>query len=184
MRTSSKATVRTDPVTFVYPAILTRRKDGGILVRFPDLPEALTEGDDEADALAQAADCLAEAIAGRMDDRDDIPSPSPSGRGQYPVILSALLAVKAALYIAMRRQSVSNAELARNIGADEKEIRRLLDPRHASKLARLEAALAKCGQEVEIVLRDVARQDRILGVAGKPGHGTIIPKKAMRMKQT
>ncbi len=183
MRTSSEATVRTDPVTFVYPAILTRRKDGGILVRFPDLPEALTEGDDEAHALAQAADCLAEAIAGRMDDREDIPLPSRPGRGRHAVILDALLAVKAALYGAMRRHAVGNARLARTLGVDEKEVRRLLDPRHPSKLARLEAALAACGQEVEIVVRDVARRGRILGEAGNPGRGTIKAKKTVRVKQ-
>ena len=152
-------------------------------MRFPDLPEALTEGDDEADALAQAADCLAEAIAGRMDDREDIPLPSRPGRGRHPVILDALLAVKAALYLAMRRHAVGNARLARDIGVDEKEIRRLLDPRHPSKLARLEAALAECGQEVGIVLRDGARRDRVLGVAGSPGRGTIKAKKSVRVKQ-
>lgn len=183
MTALSKATARAAPVTFVYPAILARRGDGGFLVRFPDLPEALTEGDDEAHALAQAADCLAEAIAGRMDDREEIPSPSRPGRGRYPVILDPLLAVKAALYLAMRRHTVSNARLARTLGADEKEVRRLLDPRHPSKLARLEAALAACGQEVEIVVRDVARRDRILGVAGKPGRGTIKAKKSVRVKQ-
>ena len=41
---------------FVYPAELRKGRDGTILVRFPDIAEALTEGDDEADALVQAAD--------------------------------------------------------------------------------------------------------------------------------
>ena len=52
--------------TATYPASLLREKNGrGFHVRFPDLPEALTAGNDLEDTLAQAADCLAEAIAGR-----------------------------------------------------------------------------------------------------------------------
>ena len=50
---------------FVYPAKLQRHARS-VLVRFPDFPEALTEGADEHDALVQAADCLEEAIAGRI----------------------------------------------------------------------------------------------------------------------
>jgi len=60
----------------IYPAIPTR-EGGEIVVSFPDLPEALTSGRDPVEALDMAADCLAEAIAGRIDDSDEIPAPSP-----------------------------------------------------------------------------------------------------------
>src|SRR5258708_40363474 len=45
---------------------LSEGNGNGLHVRLPDLPEALTGGDDLADTTAQAADCLAEAIAGRI----------------------------------------------------------------------------------------------------------------------
>lgn len=35
------------------------------MVTFPDLPEAITQGDDAREALAEAADALEETIAGR-----------------------------------------------------------------------------------------------------------------------
>ncbi|HHQ41620.1 MAG TPA: type II toxin-antitoxin system HicB family antitoxin, partial [Chromatiales bacterium] len=54
---------------FAYPARLTPDKqDGGYVVTFRDVPEAITQGDDLEGALREAADCLEEAIAGYIDD--------------------------------------------------------------------------------------------------------------------
>jgi predicted RNase H-like HicB family nuclease len=39
---------------------------GFALVTFPDFPEARTDGETLEEALAEAADCLAEAVAGRI----------------------------------------------------------------------------------------------------------------------
>ena len=70
--------------TASYPASFLPEENGkGFHVRFPDLPEALTGGDDLEDTLVQAADCLAEAIAGRIARGDDIPPPSKPKRGQH-----------------------------------------------------------------------------------------------------
>ena len=52
--------------TATYPASFLPEKGGGFHVRFPDLPEALTGGEDLSDTLEQAEDCLAEAIGGRI----------------------------------------------------------------------------------------------------------------------
>ena len=46
------------------------------MVTCRDLPEAITQGETREEALAEAADCLEEAIAARIDDGRDIPSPS------------------------------------------------------------------------------------------------------------
>jgi predicted RNase H-like HicB family nuclease len=62
---------------FVFPATLTPDKqDGGFIVTFRDLPEAITQGDSIEQSLFEAADCLEEAIAARIDDKLDIPEPS------------------------------------------------------------------------------------------------------------
>ena len=47
----------------VWPADLRRQEDGSILVSSPDIPEALTEGATEAEALAEAQDCVIAALA-------------------------------------------------------------------------------------------------------------------------
>ena len=65
-----------DHMEFAYPACLESEPDGGYLVTFPDLPDAITQGDSRDDAIEMAADCLAETIGARIAERADIPDPS------------------------------------------------------------------------------------------------------------
>src|ERR1035438_6355394 len=135
---------------FQYPVALTREKSGGFMVRFPDFPEAITSGVDRRDALVQAADCLEEAVAGRIVDGMEIPQPSGSRRHPQFVTLPATMAAKTALYLAMREAKMKKTELALRLGCDEKEVRRMLDPRHPTKLARIQQALDVLGQRLVV----------------------------------
>jgi len=165
--------------TLAWPASLAQDDEGRVQVRFSDFPEALTDGGDEAEALAEAADCLAEAVAARIADGEDLPAPSGWRRGMYAIPLPPVLAYKAALFSAMRRDAISKSELARRLDIDEKDVRRLLDPRYrGSKVERLHAALAACGFTAQITLIDTARRERLLGAATRPGQGTIKPAPA------
>jgi len=142
---------------FAYPVILTADEtDGGFVVTFPDLPEAITQGEDTAGALEEAADALEEAIAGRIRRGDGIPQPSTADAGELLVPVPALTAAKAALYLALRESGISKSELASRLGCDEKEVRRLLDPRHPSKLPRIERALSALGKSLAVRLVDEA----------------------------
>ncbi|HVR98860.1 MAG TPA: type II toxin-antitoxin system HicB family antitoxin [Thermoanaerobaculia bacterium] len=142
---------------FAYPVLLTPDEvDGGFVVTFPDIPEAVTQGEDVADALAEAADALEEAIAGRIRRGDQIPEPSPAGAEQSLVPVPALTAAKAALYLALREAGIAKSELAERLGCDEKEVRRLLDPQHPSKLPRIQKALAALGKSLALRLVDEA----------------------------
>ena len=67
---------------------------------------------------------------------------------------SALGMAKAALYEAMREQSVGRAELARRLRWHLPQVNRALDLRHASKMEQVEAALAALGLRLIV---DVAR---------------------------
>jgi len=138
------------------PAVKFASGETGFVVRFRNLPEAITQGEDLADALVQVADCLEEAIAARIENGDDIPVPSRPARGERPVALSAQMAAKAALYLAMGEARIGKSELARRLGCDEKDVRRLLDPRYGSKLPKIEAALVALGKRLEIVVHDAA----------------------------
>jgi antitoxin HicB len=140
---------------FSYPVVLTADgATGGLVATFADLPEAITQGEDEADALAHAADALEEAIAGRIRRGDDIPAPLAAAPGQHVVFVPAPTAAKAALYLALREARLSKAELAARLGCDEKEVRRLLDPRHPSKLPRIQQALAVLGKRIALRMVD------------------------------
>ena len=105
--------------TIVYPASFERGDKPGVLViGFRDFPEAITQGNGERDALWQAADCLEEAIAGRIADGGEIPRASRAARGERLIPVPAPMAAKAALYLAMREAGMTNAQLARKLGCD------------------------------------------------------------------
>jgi antitoxin HicB len=63
---------------------------------------------------------------------------------------------KLALYLAMREQKVNNSELARRLGVHERVLRRMLDPQHATKAERIQAALAVLGKQMTVEVRDAA----------------------------
>ena len=88
---------------YSYPIDLHKEREGGFSVTFPDFDEAFTDGDTFAGAIAEAADCLEEAPAGRIARREDIPAPSPA-RGRPAVVPGAVLAARAAVYEALRKQ--------------------------------------------------------------------------------
>ena len=67
-----------------------------------------------------------------------------------------MAAAKLAIYQAMRQKDVTQVELARRLGCDPKDIRRLLDLMHRSRLDRLEAALAALGKRLIVEVRDAA----------------------------
>lgn len=135
---------------YVYPVVLTPAEEGGFLVTFPDVPEALTDGDSREEALAEAADALDCAMGGYVELRLAIPVPSAIPPGQEAVALPALTAAKLALYTAMREQGVSNVALAERLGVTETVVRRLVHPDHQSKIERVERALASLGKRLVV----------------------------------
>jgi antitoxin HicB len=119
------------------------------------LPEALTDGADEADALAEAADCLSEALAGRINRGEDIPPPSRLRRGRHHhVAPDPMMALKAALYSALRARKMTVYDLARRLDTDDRKAARLIDPRTASNLSSLEAALSVLGYTIAIEVHE------------------------------
>ena len=143
--------------SLAYPATLKPdREAGGFTVTFPDLPEAITQGEDRLDALDQAADCIEEAIAGRIRRGDEIPTASKAKAGHTVVPVPPLMATKAALYLAMREAKMSNVKLAKQLGCDEKDVRRMLDPRHRSRITALQSALAALGKQIVVAVENAA----------------------------
>jgi antitoxin HicB len=139
-----------------YPATLTPEKNGVLTVTFAGLPEAITSGVNLQDALEQAADCLQEAIAGRIVRKEDIPLPAKQRRGQHRIEVALYLAPKLALYLAMRARRMSNSEFARRLKTSETVVRRMLDPHHDTKPEKLQAALEALGKRISLAVSDAA----------------------------
>lgn len=138
---------------YEYPVTLSP-DEGTILVTFPDVPEAITYGDDEVEALLRAADALETAFIIIMADKRHIPTPSEVEGPR--VSLPPLAAAKVALYQAMCERGVGKAELARRLGCHLPQVDRLLNLRHASRLDHIDRALRAVGKALVVEIRDAA----------------------------
>jgi len=129
-----------------YPIVL-EDDDGNLLATSRDFPELTTFGTHREDALARAVDALEEAIAARIHDGRDIPSPS---RGRDMAVLPTLTAVKVMLYREMREQGIGKAELARRLGWHLPQVDRILDVRHNSRMDQVDAAMGAIGRHLYV----------------------------------
>ncbi len=137
---------------FQYAVKLAAAEEGGYVVTCRELPELITQGEDERDALSQALDAMDEVFATYMIEGTDFPEPSMAKRREHLVAPFAETMAKAALYVAMREAGIIKTQLAKRLGVDEKEVRRLLDPHYGSKLPRIAQAVSVLGHRLVIGL--------------------------------
>ncbi len=132
-----------------YPVNL--RKDGKfILVTFPDVPPAITQGNNRAHALEMAKEALELSMEFYFDDMRPVPMPSKPKRGQAVVELSPSVAAKVLLLNEMLRQKVRPIDLARRLGTTRQEVNRLTNLRHPTKIDRIDTALRALGKRLDI----------------------------------
>ena len=98
-----------------YPVTLTRDTNNTYLVRFPDVPGAVTYGETIRDAMAHARDAFLTVVDALIKDRKPVPAPSPIGRRQLFVVIPAREAAKIELYRTMQAKKVGKAELGRRL---------------------------------------------------------------------
>ena len=130
-----------------YEYTLEREENGWWLVRFPRIPEALTEGETEEEARTSAIDCVITALEGYMKAGRAIPRPPTPSPGRHRVVLPSLVTAKLAVYETMRKRGWSKTRLAKELGVPENSVRRLLHLRHSSQMGIVDAALAKMNAE-------------------------------------
>ena len=134
----------------IYPAQLQADPKGGFVVSFPDVPEAISGADTREAALAGASEVLGIALRWALRDGRSLPIASEADGDLVAIPVGASDAMKLAVCEAFRQTGWSQAELARRLGKDEKLVRRILDPDHATKLDMLEATLTVLGRRVVI----------------------------------
>lgn len=133
-----------------YPVILEPDTNSTVLVSFPDVPEAHTFGDDEAEALLRAVDALETALSFYTDAGKDLPHASKPHHAQHTVRPTAQACLALSIYQTMRDEGVRKSELARRLGWYMPQVDRVLDPNHASRLDQAEAALAALGRSLSV----------------------------------
>ena len=133
-----------------YPVKLTSAKEGGFVVTFPDIPEAITQGDDYDSALESGLDALITSLDFYFEDGRAVPVPSRIKRGYAAVELPPSVVAKVLLLNTMLADKVRPVDLARRLGVTKQEVNRLLDLRHATKIDAVAHALRALGKNLEL----------------------------------
>ena len=138
--------------TWAYPAQIEDQGVDGFLVTFPDVPEVITGGDTAAEARANAADALEEAILGYMALSRTIPAPRAARKGEELIVLDPVTAARAILAQAMATDHVTNVALAKRLGKSEGAVRRLTDGATGVKIDTVLEALNAVGRRTVLSL--------------------------------
>ena len=136
-------------MAFGYRYALERQENGWWLVRFPKVPEALTEGESEDEALSNSIDALVAALEGYIKAGRAIPL---GDRGEERVVLPSLVTAKLAVYCAMKELGWTRQRLADALNMRENAVRRLLNLRHSSQMWIIDEAMAKMKRQLNIEL--------------------------------
>lgn len=144
------------PDTYNYPAEIERDEDGRYVVTFPDFGWGATDGATLKEALGDARDLLRELMATAMRESKRMPEPSRDDEQRYVVVPPVAIALKAALYEAFREAGMSQRQLACELDVAESEVRRMLNPDHATKAATNRPRPAPIGKRVTVIVGEAA----------------------------
>ena len=129
-----------------YP-IQLEDDDDTVLVTSIDFPELTTFGSDREDALARAGYALEEAIAARIHDGKEIPTPSS---GPDRVALPSLTAVKVDVVPGNEGAGNRKGRTGETLGWHLPQVDRVLNLRHRSRLDQMDAALNAIGRTLHV----------------------------------
>jgi len=141
---------------YIFAAKIEPDPDGGFLVTFPDVPDAITGGESIAESRANAVEALGLALRGYLASELPLPKAVTKRKGLVSIPVDTTTALKLAVIETFNASGLSKSELARRLGKAETEARRILDPDHNTKLPLLQAALAALGKEIVVSVRDAA----------------------------
>lgn len=137
---------------FSYPAMLESNDEGGFIVSFRDVPEALTEAPNREEALDLAKDALITAIDFYIEDRRSFPEPSSIKEGEVLIDLPTSVVAKILLLNTMVEQNVRPVDLSRKMGITRQEVTRITDLHHSTKIDTIALALRSLGKRLSLSL--------------------------------
>lgn len=118
----------------------------GVTVTFPDIPEAITCGDNLEDAKEMAVDALFTAFDFYFEDGRQVPAPTSNSVDWVEVPMST--EAKIHLLNGMVESRVSNADLARLIHVKPQEVTRIVNLNHNTKIDTIARALKAVGKDL------------------------------------
>jgi antitoxin HicB len=160
-----------------YPAEIKVSGHGRYIVTFRDIPEANTQADTEAEALAMAADALLTSIDFYFEDNRPVPAPSKARPGEHLVTLPLSVSAKVLLLNRMLKNEVRPADLARLMGVMPQEVTRLMNLKHNTKIDTVAQAISAMGFELQLleVDKDHAHEQFVVVGNRKTAHRNVMP---------
>lgn len=138
----------------LYPALFEYDKsEKRYTVHFPDLPEAITEGETLEEAVFNASEVLTLTLEGRVDEGMEVPYPSKLKNARF---IAPSARTQAALLLRWAKGNRTTAEIARALNTSWPAIARLENLRHWPNLRQLERAAATVGHRLVISLEPVS----------------------------
>ena len=133
-------------------AVSIAPEDGRYVVRCRDFPQLEATGNDIDGAIALAEAGIETIFTDYMRAGKYLPRPSKPLKRECLIAPAAGTVAKAALHLAMEEAGITKVQLAKRLDVDEKEVRRMLDPRCKSKLPRIAQAIGLLGRKLIIRL--------------------------------
>lgn len=122
--------------------------EGGYFVSFPDIPEALTQGDTREEALEMGLDALVTSFDFYFEDNRSVPAPGDITGDFVEVPLS--VAAKVMLLNAFVDAGLTQVELANRMGVKKQEVTRIFDLHHTTKIDTIQKAMSALGKRLEL----------------------------------
>ena len=129
-----------------YPAVFEAQDPSGYFVRFIDIPEAVTQGEDLDACAFNGSEVLSLVLEDYVESGREIPKPTQGLADAH--YLAPDPKVQAAMLVRLARGDRSLADLARALDTSWPAAKRLEDPRHWPSLKQLDKAAAALGKRL------------------------------------
>jgi len=130
-----------------YQAIFEPQEEGGFTVTFPDIPEAITEGNSREEALFNATEVLGLCLDVRMENNETLPNPTEIKGGEW-ITPEASIQVAVALKQIRESQGKTLSDMARLMNTSWAAAQRLEHPKANPTLKQLDRAAAAIGKRL------------------------------------
>ena len=137
---------------FAYPALLQDNKEGGFIVSFRDVPEAITEIWSLEELQNTAADALVTMLEMYFEKNKIFPEPSKPKKNEVIVALPLIVVAKMLLLNTMVSGNIRPCDLARKMNVKPQEVNRIINLQHNTKIDTVDHAMKALGKNLQLTV--------------------------------
>lgn len=137
---------------FAYPALLRDNKEGGFIVSFRDVPEAITEIWSLEELQNTAVDALVTMLEMYFEKNKIFPEPSKPKKNEVMVQLPLIVVAKMLLLNVMVSGNIRPCDLARKMNVKPQEVNRIINLQHNTKIDTVDLAMKALGKNLQLTV--------------------------------